>query len=40
MRTLGGYPWNENDCMPQIDIFDQDGDMVDPFHICHQLFPF
>ena len=24
MRTLGGYPWNDNDCMPQIDIFDQD----------------
>lgn len=23
-KTLGGYPWNENDCMPQIDIFDQD----------------
>ncbi len=22
-RTLGGYPWNENDCMPQIDIFEQ-----------------
>ena len=21
-KTLGGYPWNENDCMPQIDIFD------------------
>ncbi len=23
-KTLGGYPWEENDCMPQIDIFDQD----------------
>jgi len=23
-KTLGGYPWNENDCSPQIDIFDQD----------------
>jgi len=23
-KTLGGFPWNENDCMPQIDIFDQD----------------
>ena len=23
-KTLGGYPWNENDCMPQIDIFNQD----------------
>ncbi|MDH5382576.1 MAG: hypothetical protein OEW75_17105, partial [Cyclobacteriaceae bacterium] len=23
-RTLGGYPWNENDCMPQIDIFEQE----------------
>lgn len=23
-KTLGGYPWQENDCMPQIDIFDQD----------------
>ncbi|RPH92956.1 MAG: hypothetical protein EHM72_16765 [Calditrichaeota bacterium] len=23
-KTLGGYPWNENDCMPQLDIFDQD----------------
>ena len=23
-RTLGGYPWQENDCMPQIDIFEQD----------------
>lgn len=23
-KTLGGYPWNENDCMPQIDIFDQE----------------
>jgi hypothetical protein len=28
MKTLGGYPWNENDCMPQIDIFDQ-GDYSD-----------
>jgi hypothetical protein len=24
LKTLGGYPWSENDCMPQIDIFDQD----------------
>ena len=24
VKTLGGYPWNENDAMPQIDIFDQD----------------
>jgi hypothetical protein len=24
IKTLGGYPWTENDCMPQIDIFDQD----------------
>jgi hypothetical protein len=23
-KTLGGYPWNENDCMPQIDIFEGD----------------
>ncbi|MBN1559381.1 hypothetical protein JW998_03980, partial [candidate division KSB1 bacterium] len=23
-RTLGGFPWTEDDCMPQIDIFDQD----------------
>ena len=23
-KTLGGYPWQENDCMPQIDIFSQD----------------
>ncbi|MFC1563283.1 hypothetical protein ACFL6G_00040 [candidate division KSB1 bacterium] len=23
-KTLGGFPWNENDCMPQIDIFEQD----------------
>lgn len=22
MKTLGGYPWRENDCMPQIDIFE------------------
>ena len=21
-RTLGGYPWQENDCMPQLDIFE------------------
>jgi len=21
-QTLGGYPWQENDCMPQIDIFE------------------
>ena len=21
IRTLGGYPWNENDAMPQLDIF-------------------
>jgi len=21
-KTLGGYPWQENDCMPQIDIFE------------------
>ena len=21
-KTLGGYPWNENDCMPQLDIFE------------------
>jgi len=27
-KTLGGYPWNENDCMPQIDIFEQ-GDFTD-----------
>ncbi len=24
MKTLGGYPWNENDAMPQFDIFDSD----------------
>lgn len=23
-KTLGGYPWNENDCMPQLDIFEND----------------
>ena len=23
-KTLGGYPWTENDCMPQFDIFEQD----------------
>ncbi len=23
-KTLGGYPWTDNDCMPQLDIFDQD----------------
>ncbi|MCB2221004.1 MAG: hypothetical protein KQI35_11460 [Bacteroidetes bacterium] len=23
-KTLGGYPWNENDCMPQVDIFEND----------------
>ncbi len=23
-KTLGGYPWTDNDCMPQIDIFEQD----------------
>ena len=23
-KTLGGYPWKSNDCMPQIDVFDQD----------------
>jgi len=23
-KTLGGYPWKENDCMPQIDILEQD----------------
>ena len=27
-KTLGGYPWSENDCMPQIDIFEQ-GDFTD-----------
>ncbi len=27
-KTLGGYPWNENDCMPQLDIFDS-GDYSD-----------
>jgi len=24
IKTLGGYPWNESDRMPQIDIFEQD----------------
>jgi hypothetical protein len=24
VKTLGGYPWKENDCMPQINIFEQD----------------
>jgi len=24
IKTIGGYPWKENDCMPQIDIFEQD----------------
>ena len=28
IRTLGGYPWNENDAMPQIDIF-EDGEYYD-----------
>ncbi len=23
-KTLGGYPWHENDCMPQLDIFEAD----------------
>ena len=23
IKTIGGYPWKENDCMPQIDIFEQ-----------------
>lgn len=27
-KTLGGYPWNDNDCMPQIDIF-ENGDYSD-----------
>jgi len=27
-KTLGGYPWNENDCMPQLDIFES-GDYSD-----------
>ncbi len=27
-KTLGGYPWNENDCMPQLDIFEND-DLTD-----------
>lgn len=27
-RTLGGYPWRENDCMPQLDIFES-GDYSD-----------
>jgi len=28
MKTLGGYPWNENDAMPQLDIFES-GDFSD-----------
>ncbi len=24
MKTLGGYPWTDNDCMPSFDIFEQD----------------
>ena len=27
-KTLGGYPWTDNDCMPQIDIFEQN-DLTD-----------
>lgn len=27
-KTLGGYPWSENDCLPQIDIF-EDGNFED-----------
>lgn len=27
-KTLGGYPWNENDAMPQLDIFES-GDYTD-----------
>ncbi|MEA3478734.1 MAG: hypothetical protein U9R60_11180, partial [Bacteroidota bacterium] len=27
-KTLGGYPWKENDCMPQIDIFENE-DLTD-----------
>jgi len=23
-KTLGGYPWNDNDCMPQLDIFENE----------------
>ena len=23
-KTLGGYPWTDNDCMPQFDIFEQE----------------
>ncbi len=23
-KTLGGFPWDENDCMPEIDIFEQE----------------
>jgi len=23
-KTLGGYPWSDNDCMPQLDIFEGD----------------
>ncbi|WP_242202165.1 hypothetical protein [Aestuariivivens insulae] len=24
LKTLGGYPYNENDCMPEFDVFSQD----------------
>jgi len=24
IKTLGGFPWTDNDCMPQFDIFEQD----------------
>lgn len=27
-KTLGGFPWNDNDCMPQLDIFES-GDFSD-----------
>jgi len=27
-KTLGGYPWNDNDCMPQLDMFES-GDFSD-----------
>lgn len=27
-KTLGGYPWDENDCMPQLDIFENE-DLTD-----------
>ena len=27
-KTLGGYPWTDNDCMPQLNIFDQE-DLTD-----------